>query len=191
MNITKHALMRYASRVMKGHIINERTWDQWKERHKDELPEIEVKLKEELKNIEYITTAAYENNKKADFYINKDKMMTYVVFENNLITCYYIEYGLDEIGNKEILNALLNNLKRSLLAKESFEDNNREKRAELNNNLILINSEIYEINKRLERLKGNKLEIEQGLKNINLEFEEIKQNIEVASEKIVRSKMAM
>lgn len=191
MNITKHALMRYASRVCKGHIINDRTWEQWKDIHRDEIPEIESKLKEELKSLEYITTAAYEHNKKAEFYINKNKMMTYVVSENNLITCYQIDYGLDEVGNKEILEVLLNNLSRALFIEENFEDMNRSRKTEINNNLILVNAEIGELNKRLEKLKGNKTELEQSLKNINLEKEEIKQNIEVAREKIVRSKMAM
>lgn len=33
-NITKHALMRYASRVHNANIVSDRTWDIWKKQMK-------------------------------------------------------------------------------------------------------------------------------------------------------------
>lgn len=78
-NITKHALMRYASRVYKYQIINDRTFDIWKKQNEDKIERLETDLKIELGRLEYICTASYDTHKKAEFYINKDKMMTYVV----------------------------------------------------------------------------------------------------------------
>ena len=47
-------------------------------------------------------------------------------------------------------------------------------------------------NKRInKKLKGNKTLLEQELTNIGLEYEDIKTVIDVAKEKIVRSKMAL
>jgi len=82
-NITKHALMRYASRVHKANIISDRTWDIWKKANEEKIETLEVSLKEEFKEARYINTAAYEGNKKAEFYINEQLLMTYVVVGDN------------------------------------------------------------------------------------------------------------
>ena len=47
-NITKHALMRYASRVHKANIISDRTWDIWKKANEEKIEVLEVSLKEEF-----------------------------------------------------------------------------------------------------------------------------------------------
>ena len=39
-NITKHAFMRYASRVYKYQIINDRTFDIWKKQNEDKIEQI-------------------------------------------------------------------------------------------------------------------------------------------------------
>lgn len=190
-NITKHALMRYASRVYKYQIINDRTWDIWKKANEDKIETLEISLKTEFKESEYICTAAYDNNKKAEFYINKKLMMTYVVNEKNMLTCYQINFELDETGNRALLNVLLDNLKRAKLAEDNFEDKHFENKDALYKKLAVINVEIAAANSELESLKGKKNLIEQELKNIELEYKEIKDVIKVAEEKIVRSKMAI
>ena len=78
-NITKHALMRYASRVHKANIISDRTWDIWKKANEDKIEVLEASLKEEFKEARYINTAAYEGNKKAEFYINEQLLLYLVV----------------------------------------------------------------------------------------------------------------
>ncbi|WP_249526351.1 hypothetical protein [Fusobacterium nucleatum] len=87
-NITRHALMRYASRVHNANIVSDRTWDIWKKANEEKIQELETNLKFELGKLEYICTASYDKHKKAEFYINKEKMMTYVIVESNLVTCY-------------------------------------------------------------------------------------------------------
>ena len=45
-NITKHALMRYASRVYKYKIINDRTFDIWKKQNEDKVEGLDKYFKE-------------------------------------------------------------------------------------------------------------------------------------------------
>lgn len=190
-NITRHALMRYASRVYKYQIINDRTFDIWKKQNEDKVEGLETSLKAEFQGIEYICTAAYDTHKKAEFYINRDKMMTYVVVGDNLVTCYAIDYGLDDEGNRSMLKVLLENLKRAEIEENNFEDKYFERKAEINNSIAIANAEITELNKKIEKIKGNKALLEQELTNIGLEYQDIKTVIDVAKEKIVRSKMAL
>lgn len=190
-NITRHALMRYASRVYKYQIINDRTFDIWKKQNEDKVEGLETSLKAEFQGIEYICTAAYDTHKKAEFYINRDKIMTYVVVGDNLVTCYAIDYGLDDEGNRSMLKVLLKNLKRAEIEENNFEDKYFERKAEINNSIAIANAEITELNKKIEKIKGNKALLEQKLTNIGLEYQDIKTVIDVAKEKIVRSKMAL
>ena len=190
-NITKHAFMRYASRIYKYQIINDRTFDIWKKQNEDKIEVLEASLKEEFKEARYINTAAYEGNKKAEFYINEQLLMTYVVVGDNLVTCYAIDYGLDDEGNRSMLKVLIENLKRAEIEENNFEDKYFERKTEINNSIAVANAEIAELNKKIEKLKGNKTLLEQELTNIGLEYEDIKTVIDVAKEKIVRSKMAL
>lgn len=190
-NITKHALMRYASRVHKANIVSDRTWDIWKKANEEKIEVLEISMKEEFKGARYISTAAYEGNKKAEFYINEQILMTYVVVGDNLVTCYPIDYGLDAEGNRAMLKVLLENLKRAEIEENNFEDKYFERKTEINNIVSIANAEISELNKKIEKIKGNKALLEQELTNINLEYETIKTVINSAKEKIVRSKMAL
>src|SRR3712207_1381300 len=118
-NVTRHALMRYAARVYKAAGITDRTFDSWRKRHEQEAQELEKCLKLEFKQAEYVTTAQFEGHKKAEFYIRKDIMMTYVASGENLVTCYYIDFGLDDTGNREMLEVLFKNLRRAKIGRAS------------------------------------------------------------------------
>ena len=110
-NVTRHAIMRYAARVYSGQIITERTFDIWRNNNEEKVIEIEKLIKEEFARSEYITTASYDKHRKAEFYVNEEKMMTYIVADNNIVTCYKIDFELDEKGNKEIYMGFKNALK--------------------------------------------------------------------------------
>lgn len=190
-NIKAHALMRYAQRVCKEHIINDRTFEAWKRDHAEKVPEIEAALKEDLYASDFVTAGAYEKNKKADFYINPKTMMTFVVIGENLVTCYHIDFGLDSTGNKKMLEVLLENLERNLIAEETFVEDTRERKEVAEAKLNIVNSEIKELNTKLDRAKGERAVQEQAIKNIDLEHKELLESIEAAKEKVVRSKLAV
>lgn len=190
-NITKHALMRYASRVHNANIVSDRTWDIWKKANEDKIEGLETDLKMEFQGTEYICTAAYDTHKKAEFYINKDKMMTYVVVGENMVTCYPINYELDAEGNKAILNILLENLKRAKIAEDNFEDNYFKERDNLKQEKELIQAEIELLNSKLKKLQEKRAGIESRQLEIIGEQQELRNVIKVAEEKIVRSKLAL
>ncbi|WP_339001538.1 hypothetical protein KST09_11720 [Fusobacterium animalis] len=190
-NITKHALMRYASRVYKYQIINDRTFDIWKKQNEDKIEGLETDLKVEFQGSEYICTAAYDSHKKAEFYINKDKMMTYVIVGNNMVTCYPIDYELDTEGNRAILDVLLNNLKRARIDEDNFEDKYFKERDDLKQERELVQAEIELLNSKIKKLQEKKAGIENRQLEIIGEQQELRNIIKVAEEKIVRSKLAL
>ena len=190
-NITKHALMRYASRVYKYQIINDRTFDVWRKANEDKIERLETDLKAEFQGTKYICTAAYDAHKKAEFYINKDKMMTYVVVGDNMVTCYPINYDLSDEGNKAILEVLLNNLKRARIDEDNFEDKYFKERDDLNRELGLLKAETELLNSKLKTLKEKQAKIEARQSEIAGEQIELRNIIRVAEEKIVRSKLAL
>ena len=184
-NITRHALMRYASRVYKYQIINDRTFDIWKKANEDKIEGLE------FQGAQYICTAAYDTHKKAEFYINKDKMMTYVVVGENMVTCYPINYDLSDEGNKAILNVLLDNLKKARIDEDNFEDKYFKERDDLNRELGLLKAESELLNSKLKTLKEKQARIEARQNEIAGEQVELRNIIKVAEEKIVRSKLAL
>ena len=190
-NITRHALMRYASRVYKYQIINDRTFDIWKKANEDKIEGLETDLKAEFQGAQYICTAAYDTHKKAEFYINKDKMMTYVVVGENMVTCYPINYDLSDEGNKAILNVLLDNLKKARIDEDNFEDKYFKERDDLNKELGLLKAETELLNSKLKKLQEKRAGIESRQLEIIGEQEELRNIIKVAEEKIVRSKLAL
>ncbi len=190
-NITRHALMRYASRVYKYQIINDRTFDIWRKANEDKIEGLETDLKAEFQGTEYICTAAYDAHKKAEFFINKDKMMTYVVVGDNMVTCYQINYDLSDEGNKAILNVLLDNLKRARIDEDNFEDKYFKERDNLKQEKELIQAEIELLNSKLKKLQEKRAGIENRQNEIIGEQVELKNIIKVAEEKIVRSKLAL
>ena len=190
-NITKHALMRYASRVHKANIVSDRTWDIWKKANEDKIERLETDLKDEFQGTEYICTAAYDAHKKAEFYINKDKMMTYVIVGDNIVTCYPINYDLNDEGNRAILEVLLNNLKRARIDEDNFEDKYFKERDDLNRELGLLKAENELLNSKLKTLREKQARIEARQNEIVGEQVELRNIIKVAEEKIVRSKLAL
>lgn len=190
-NITKHALMRYASRVHKANIVSDRTWDIWKKANNDKIEDLEKSLKTESQVAEYICTASYDSHKKAEFYINKDRMMTYVIVGDNMVTCYPIDYELDTEGNRAILEVLSNNLKRARIDEDNFEDKYFKERDDLNRELELLKAETELLNSKLKTLKEKQARIEARQNEIAGEQVELRNIIKVAEEKIVRSKLAL
>lgn len=190
-NVTRHAIMRYAARVYSGQIITERTFDIWRNNNEDKVIEIEKLIKEEFARSEYITTASYDKHRKAEFYVNEEKMMTYIVADNNIVTCYKIDFELDEKGNKEIYMGFKNALKRALEEEENWELTSGAKIALSKNGIKLKNSEIEELETKLNRLRAEKKMLEAEQEHLLATSRELKAKIYSIREKLVRSKLAI
>lgn len=190
-NVTRHAIMRYAARVYSGQIITERTFDIWRNNNEEKVIEIEKLIKEEFAGSEYITTASYDKHRKAEFYVNEEKMMTYIVADSNIVTCYKIDFELDERGNKEIYMGFKNALKRALEEEENWELTSGAKIALSKNEIKLKNSEIEELESKLNRLRAEKKMLEAEQEHLLATSRELKAKIYSIREKLVRSKLAI
>lgn len=183
--------MRYASRVHNFQIVSDRSFEIWKNLNENKIPGLEISLKEEFLNADYITTAAYEKHKNTEFYINKDLIMTYLVNENNIITCYQIDFGLDDTGNRQLLNVLLDNLQRATVGLDNFEEKHFEKREKINQELAVVKAEMELLNAKLKVLKETEGKLRSQSGEISEKAAELLEVKKVAAEKIVRSKLAV
>ena len=189
-NISKHALMRFASKAHKNQITNEKTFEEWKKSNEDKLEDLEKDLRNEYQQSKYISTSSYDNLEKVDFFINKEAMMTFLVNENEIITCYPIDFELDHDGNVSILNVLLENLERAKEAEANFEEEHFYIKENLNRELEVVLAEMDLLNSKLKTLNEKKAIIEAKKAELIAEHSELKTLKKVAEEKIIKSKLA-
>lgn len=117
--------------------------------------------------------------------------MTYIVADNNIVTCYKIDFELDEKGNKEIYMGFKNALKRALEEEENWELTSGAKIALSKNEIKLKNSEIEELESKLNRLRAEKKMLEAEQEHLLATSRELKAKIYSIREKLVRSKLAI
>ena len=155
-NISKHALMRFASKVHNKQIISDKSFEEWKKLNEDNLEELEKDLRNEYQQSKYISTSSYDNFEKVDFFINKEAMMTFLVNNDEMITCYPIDFELDHDGNVSILNVLLENLERAKEAEANFEEDHFYIKENLNRELEVVLAEMDLLNSKLKTLNEKK-----------------------------------
>ncbi|MCP1226465.1 hypothetical protein [Sebaldella sp. S0638] len=167
MNITDHALMRWAQRIEEDHISSQVAFKDWKALNPEKVTQYEKDLREAFKKAEYLTEGIYDDRKKeySKFYIDKEAMLLYVVStEDNLVTLYYIEFVTNKAGNKNILQEFLTEILEKEKEQEEFESKKAEELKELGRR-----KETLEMEKKELREKLNLLESEQGLLNKQIE----------------------
>lgn len=183
MNITDHALMRWAQRIGEDHISSQAAFKDWKALNPEKVIQYEKELKEAYEKAEYLTEGMYDDKKRqqAVFYLDKEELLLYIVSkEGNLITLYDVDFGINAAGNKVILHELLKEI--GFIEKERQEYGNKKEeelkelerrrktleleKEELRERLTLIESEQGLLNKQIEtaRNKGKVLDIQ--IKNI-------------------------
>ena len=189
-NISKHALMRFASKVHNKQIISDKSFEEWKKLNEDKLEELEKDLRNEYQQSKYISTSSYDNFEKVDFFINKEAMMTFLVNNDEMITCYPIDFELDHDGNVSILNVLLENLERAKEAEANFEEDHFYIKENLNRELEVVLAEMDLLNSKLKTLNEKKAIIEAKKTELIAKHSELKTLKKVAEEKIIKSKLA-
>ncbi len=189
-NITKHAIVRYFNRV-RGVMVTDINYDGWKNTHQDDIEEVKRELQGLLLTAEYITTGTYGIHKKASYYIQKETMLTFVISENNLVTLYKVDYGLDLIGNKEMLEVLINNYKRLLEEEENLQKKNQKEKQSLEYQEKMLGFAIQEAEAEVQKLRAKKKEIESKRATLRTSEQSIASKINTAREKIVLSKKAL
>lgn len=118
-------------------------------------------------------------------------MLTFIVNESNLVTLYKIDYGLDFIGNKEMIEVLYRNYKRLLLEEEAIQNSNKETVQKLEYEEKRLGLIIQEVEAELQRLRSNKKEIESKRGSLKALEQSIATKINTTREKIILSKKAL
>ncbi len=189
-NITKHAIARYFGRV-RGVMVTDLNYDGWKNSHHNEVEEAKMELQGLLMTSDYITTGTYGIHKKASYYIHKETLLTFVISENNLVTLYKVDYGLDLIGNKEMLEVLTNNYKRLLEEEENLQEKNQKEKQSLEYQEKILGLAIQEAEAEVQRLRAKKKELESKRATLRTSEQSIASKINTAREKIILSKKVL
>ncbi|CAL7898508.1 hypothetical protein [Fusobacterium necrophorum] len=185
MNITKHAMMRYVSRIHKIAGINEKTYDNFKRDNETLISELEERLQEEFQKSEFFIKQKHEGHQEASFYINEDKMMTYVVVNGNMLTCYPIDFNLDEIGNIEMYHTLRNSFNREKELLKNMEENSviSEKEAGIRE----LELEIQMLFSKQKQLEKEKSTLENEIQIEKLKIDDVRNKSSYIAERILRS----
>ena len=77
MNITDHALMRWAQRIEEDHISSQVAFKDWKALNPEKVVQYEKDLREAFKRAEYLTEGIYDDKKRqlAVFHIDKEELL--------------------------------------------------------------------------------------------------------------------
>ena len=167
MNITDHALMRWAQRIEEDHISSQVAFKDWKALNPEKVIQYEKDLRAAFKKAEYLTEGIYDDKKRqlAVFYIDKEKLLLYILSkEGNLITLYDVDFGASKNRNRKILNEFLDEISEQEKKRIEFESKRAEELKELGRK-----KETLEMEKTELREKLNLLESEQGLLNKQIE----------------------
>ncbi len=167
MNITDHALMRWAQRKEEDHISSQVAFKDWKALNPEKVIQYEKDLREVFKRAEYLTEGIYDDKKRqlAVFHIDKEELLLYIVSkEGNLITLYDVDFGASKNRNRKILKEFLDEISEQEKDWVEFESKRAEELKELGRR-----KETLEIEKAELREKINLLESEQGLLNKQIE----------------------
>ena len=166
MNITDHALMRWAQRIEEDHISSQVVFKDWKVLNPDKVIQYEKDLREAFKRAEYLTEGVYDNKKHlSKFYIDKEGLLLYVVGKDgNMVTLYDIDFGMSRVRNKNILVEILGEILEKEKEQQEFERKKDEELKELERKRKTIEMEKDELREKL-----GLLELDQGLINKQIE----------------------
>lgn len=189
LNITRHAIVRYFNRIDKTKAVTDKSFDIWKKDHEEDIKIAEEKIQELYghESTVYITTGNYNAHRKASYYLNKEKKIIMVIAENKMITLYSVDYGLDDIGNTQILQVLLDNLSRAYSEEEQYNLEKEEELRKLRFEEDILNREIEQIRASEKMLLAQKQKIESKRKIVQNTQEELKSRIDTIRERIVKS----
>ena len=134
MNITDHALMRWAQRIEEDHISSQVAFKDWKALNPEKVIQYERDLKEAFKKAEYLTEGIYDKKKRqlAVFHIDQEELILYIVSkERNLITLYDVDFGASKNRNRKILKEFLDEISEQEKERIEFEIKRAEELKEL------------------------------------------------------------
>ena len=115
MTPTIHAKFRYATRILGMNFKEERLYRDWQKKNEEE----DVRIKNEILDVFNSSEFVYEGkigetNDISKYYVNLDKMITFVIdCKNNcIITCYDIFFDMGDEVDKQTAKILLKEIRK-------------------------------------------------------------------------------
>ena len=189
MNITDHALMRWAQRIEEDHISSQVAFKDWKALNSDKVRQYEKDLREAFKRAEYLTEGVYDNKKQlSKFYIDKEGLLLYVVGKDgNMVTLYDIDFGMSRVRNKNILVEILGEISEKEKEQQEFEQKKDEELKELERKRKTIEMEKDELREKLGLLESDQGLINKQIENTRNKGKVLDMHIKNTYRKIIKS----
>ena len=189
MNITDHALMRWAQRIEEDHISSQVAFKDWKALNPDKVVQYEKDLREAFKKAEYLTEGVYDNKKQlSKFYIDKEGLLLYVVGKDgNMVTLYDVDFGMSRVRNKNILVEILGEILEKEKEQQEFEQKKDEELKELERKRKTIEMEKDELREKLGLLESDQGLINKQIENTRNKGKVLDMHIKNTYRKIIKS----
>ena len=189
MNITDHALMRWAQRIEEDHISSQVAFKDWKALNPEKVIQYEKDLREAFKRAEYLTEGVYDNKKQlSKFYIDKEGLLLYVVGKDgNMVTLYDINFGMSRVRNKNILVEILGEISEKEKEQQEFEQKKDEELKELERKRKTIEMEKDELREKLGLLESDQGLINKQIENTRNKGKVLDMHIKNTYRKIIKS----
>ena len=189
MNITEHALMRWAQRIEEDHISSQVVFKDWKALNPEKVIQYEKDLREAFKRAEYLTEGVYDNKKQlSKFYIDKEGLLLYVVGKDgNMVTLYDIDFGMSRVRNKNILVEILGEILEKEKEQQEFEGKKDEELKELERKRKTIEMEKDELREKLGLLESDQGLINKQIENTRNKSKVLDMHIKNTYRKIIKS----
>ena len=189
MNITDHALMRWAQRIEEDHISSQVVFKDWKALNSDKVIQYEKDLREAFKRAEYLTEGVYDNKKQlSKFYIDKEGLLLYVIGKDgNMVTLYDINFGMSRVRNKNILVEILGEILEKEKEQQEFERKKDEELKELERKRKTIEMEKDELREKLGLLESDQGLINKQIENTRNKSKVLDMHIKNTYRKIIKS----
>ena len=189
MNITDHALMRWAQRIEEDHISSQVAFKDWKALNPEKVIQYEKDLREAFKRAEYLTEGVYDNKKQlSKFYIDKEGLLLYVVGKDgNMVTLYDIDFGMSRVRNKNILVEILGEILEKEKEQQEFERKKDEELKELERKRKTIEMEKDKLREKLGLLESDQGLINKQIENTRNKGKVLDMHIKNTYRKIIKS----
>ena len=189
MNITDHALMRWAQRIEEDHISSQVAFKDWKALNPEKVIQYEKDLREAFKRAEYLTEGVYDNKKQlSKFYIDKEGLLLYLVGKDgNMVTLYDINFGMSRVRNKNILVEILGEILEKEKEQQEFERKKDEELKELERKRKTIEMEKDELREKLGLLESDQGLINKQIENTRNKGKVLDMHIKNTYRKIIKS----
>ena len=187
MNVTKHALMRMAQREYGDFIINDDTFRTWQRTHEDKIPELEKEILDLFNKSTIRMESVDKKGKISKYVINKDAKWVFVHDDQNIVTCYKLQYGgVSEKASEIILDALLDEYSGKKPKVDSIESEFDNKNNTYNEVINDIDNQIHLLNKQIEVLNQQKKFEKESLELEKIKVDNAKFELSLLIDKIVK-----